>query len=86
MTSPGGLVVPFELGGPEKRPAALAESAVRRPKKKRPTVLVELTPASMQMHFLMHHLNPIGATRRNSKSKHGHKYLISWSVLLPHLP
>jgi predicted nuclease of restriction endonuclease-like (RecB) superfamily len=43
LTFPSGSVVPAELGGPEKRPAALAESTVRRPGKKRPAALAEST-------------------------------------------
>jgi len=44
LTYPNGSVVPTELGGPEKRPAALAESTVLRPGKKRPTALAESRP------------------------------------------
>ncbi|HQP39203.1 MAG TPA: YhcG family protein, partial [Polyangiaceae bacterium] len=49
LTFPSGSVVPAELGGPEKRPAALAESTVRRPGKKRPTVLAESRPVGAVM-------------------------------------
>ncbi len=45
LTFPSGSVVPAELGGAEKGPAALAESIERRPGKKRPTVLAESSPA-----------------------------------------
>jgi len=49
LTFPSGSVVPAELGGPEKRPAALAESTVRRPGKKRPAVLAESRPVGAVM-------------------------------------
>jgi hypothetical protein len=49
LTYPGGSVVPTELGGPEKRPAALAESRVRQPGRKRPPVLAESNTAYTQM-------------------------------------
>jgi predicted nuclease of restriction endonuclease-like (RecB) superfamily len=46
LTYPGGSAVPTALGGPEKRPTALAESTSRGPAKKRPTVLAESTRAA----------------------------------------
>ncbi len=49
LTYPSGSAVPAGLGGPEKRPAALAESTVRRPREKRPTVLAESRPIGAPM-------------------------------------
>jgi predicted nuclease of restriction endonuclease-like (RecB) superfamily len=49
LTYPSGSAVPAGLGGPEKRPAALAESTVRRPREKRPTVLAESRPTGAPM-------------------------------------
>jgi DUF1016 N-terminal domain len=43
LTYRSGSAVPTALGGPEKRPTALAESPNRGPAKKRPTVLAEST-------------------------------------------